>query len=183
TLLRHPVDRVSSLYHHVLKHPDYSDFHRYVVSNEISLEEFVSGLSCKEADNGQVRRISGRDPEVGRCSTKMLEEAKANLRNCFALVGITERFNETLVLLSRALGWQLAPYVPQQVNPQRPSRDSLPPKVDDVIMRRNDLDLDLYRYGSSLLDAAIGAQDSRFEREVEEFDSLNEQHIETHRWW
>ena len=183
TLLRHPVDRVSSLYYHVLKHPDYSDFHRYVVSNEITLEEFVSGLTCKEADNGQVRRISGRDPEFGGCSTEMLEEAKANLRNYFALVGVTERFNETLVLLSRTLGWQLAPYVPQQVNPTRPSRDSLPAKVKEVIMRHNDLDLDLYHYGSSLLDAAIGDQDTSFEREVKEFDSLNVQHIETHRWW
>lgn len=40
----------------------------------------------------------------GQCSPEMLESAKKNLQD-FAAVGLTERYNETLILLKRAFNW------------------------------------------------------------------------------
>src|SRR5207253_2102954 len=67
TVLRDPVDRVVSLYHHSLCEPD-DPFYERVAAGRLSLEEFVSARVCKEADNGQTRRLAGVDPPPGSCS-------------------------------------------------------------------------------------------------------------------
>ena len=56
-------------------------------------------------DNDQTRRISGIEPSFGNCTESMFLSACENLAKRFELVGITEKFNETLLLLSIKLGW------------------------------------------------------------------------------
>jgi hypothetical protein len=166
TVLRDPVDRVVSLYYHTLKYSN-NPLHERLVTEGIGLREFVTSISCKEADNDQTRRLSGLSPEFGRCSAEMLEVAKDNLRTSFSLVGITERFDETLILSKRVLGWQRdVHYWPSLVNKSRPPRESLPSDIVDVIAEYNALDAQLYEFAAQLLDDLIRDQGAGFASEL-----------------
>jgi hypothetical protein len=151
TLLRDPVERVVSLYHYLK------------LEERMSLEEFAASPPFREADNDQVRRIAGADPEIGGCTREMLETAKENLRRHFAVVGVTERFDETLVLLDRRLGWtrEVASY-PRNVNPARRPTDSLPRSTVDAIRAHNALDAELHRFANEWMDDAIAAEGPAF---------------------
>jgi Putative polyhydroxyalkanoic acid system protein (PHA_gran_rgn)/Galactose-3-O-sulfotransferase len=151
TLLRDPVERVVSLYHYLK------------LEERMSLEEFALSPPFKEADNDQVRRIAGADPEIGGCTRATLEAAKENLRRHFAVVGVTERFDETLVLLNRRLGWtkEVASY-PRNVNAARRPTNALPRSAVDAIRAGTELDAELHRFASEWMDEAIAVEGPAF---------------------
>ncbi len=161
TVLRDPVERVVSLYHYLK------------LENEMSLEEFVSTPPYKEVDNDQTRRIAGVDPEIGGCTMAILRAAQENLRRDFSVVGVTERFDETLVLLKRKLKWErkILSY-PRNTNVARPSTDSLTQEVMNAVRERNELDFKLWQYADQLLDEAIAAEGKEFGEELEKYKSL-----------
>jgi hypothetical protein len=161
TLLRDPVERVVSLYHYLK------------LEERMSLEEFASSPPFKEADNDQVRRIAGADPEIGGCTDATLQAAKENLRRHFSVVGVTERFDQTLVLLNRRLGWtrEVASY-PRNVNPARRPTDSLPRSTIDAIRARNALDVELHRFAHAWMDDAIAAEGPAFHDELARYQEM-----------
>jgi len=156
TLLREPVDRVASFYYYRKRSPQESDY-RFINDNDVSLERYVSCGKAKETDNGMVRRISGAGmkPRFGSCTPELLERAKANIERDFAVVGLQERFPESLALLRRTFGWPEAVYDDVNVTPDRPARDDLAPDALALIERFNALDRELYLWAAA-----------RFEREL-----------------
>jgi hypothetical protein len=180
TLLREPVDRVVSLYHHILG-KDGELYHSAIVSRGATLEEFVVELACRETDNDQTRRIAGAEPAFGRCTRRLLERAKSNLRDRFAFVGITERFDESLVALKRLLGWPYLFYFPELVNRARPPRSALSPATVALVSERNSYDLELYAFAGRLLQERIDAEGPSFTPEVERFRAQNGAYIDRYR--
>jgi hypothetical protein len=108
TMLRHPVKRIVSHYEYVRRTRAHY-LHRTVVDGRIPLEEYVTAGLSPELNDGQLRILCGMEDAVtlpyGGVVDDMLESAKRDLRNEFAAVGITERFNESLLLFQRVLGW------------------------------------------------------------------------------
>ncbi len=143
TALRNPVERVLSLYYYTR------------LQDSISLDQFVAEPPFREIDNDQTRRIAGVDPEIGECTPEMLATAKENLRR-FAVVGTIERLDDTLALLRRRFGWR-SPFVsePRNVNPDRPPLSTLPAATVAAIRARNELDWELWRYASELMDEEL----------------------------
>ena len=158
TILRDPVERVASLYY-FLK-----------LRETMSLAEFAASPPFAEVDNDQTRRLAGADPPVGGCTAETLRAAKENLRRHFAVAGTTERFDETLILLKRKLGWnrEIVSY-PRNVNAERPPTRTLAPEVVAAVRRRNELDFELWRYANELLDAATAAEGPSFAAELERY--------------
>jgi hypothetical protein len=92
----------------------------------------------------------------------------------FAVVGLTERFDESLILLKRTLGWQQWPfYVPANVTQKRPQRQHLDTKTTHLIRAANQLDLDLYHFAQAQFEARLQQQDGSFQKELETFQRLN----------
>jgi len=179
TLLRNPVDRIVSLYYHIRRweHPD-PGLHAEIVTKNLDLEAFVTRYSLRELNNDQTRRISGIEPETYPSSTIALRKAKENLRKHFSVVGVTERFDETLILLQRRFGWSgNLFYYPKHISRCRPSLLELPQSSIDAIKDRNDLDIELHRFAKALLKEAISSQDAGFHEEVERFKSLNAEYM------
>jgi Sulfotransferase family len=181
TLLRNPVDRVVSLYYfccayHIRKDDD-TQLHK-IGSVGISIEDFVLQSSCREADNDQTRRLSGLEPEFGACSISMLDKAKDNLRRYFSIVGVTECFDQTVILMKRTLGWADDPYyLPALVNEERPATSSLPQKSINIILERNELDTKLHEFAKELLYERIAHQGPDFDSDVRRFKALNAEYI------
>lgn len=170
TILRHPVDRVVSHYHYVKRSPKHYLYDR-VTSTKMTLEEYVSTGISLELDNGQVRTLVGPENErvaYGCCTSTMLKQAQRHLREFYSVVGIAERFDETLMLMRRLLQWRNTPfYAPRNVTRSRPRLSTLSPSVLRTIELHNAIDLELYEmaaneFGEVVERSGIGGEVSRF---------------------
>lgn len=142
-LLRNPLERVVSVCHHIRKYSDV-ELHERIVSEEMSIEDFVFKLGCKAADNDHTRRIAGRNPDFGTLTTATLHAAKGNLERHVSVVDTTESFDETLILIRRLLNWTSEPYcLPGLVNRSRAKATPLSQRTTDAILGRNELDLNV----------------------------------------
>ncbi|HEY1288709.1 MAG TPA: sulfotransferase family 2 domain-containing protein [Burkholderiales bacterium] len=157
TLLRDPVERAISHYYHYRRraidrlHP---------VAMRATLAEWVSACGLVEMDNGQTRRLAGEmNLACGRVTPAMLERAASRLAK-FAVVGLTERFDQSLALLQRAFGWGARPGLPENVGEDRPGRAEVGEEALRAIERCNRFDLELYRFASGLFEARVRGVDA-----------------------
>lgn len=165
TFVRHPVSRYISYYHHVLRSPVHYLYEEKRMPRHISLEAFVRGQFTIELNNGQTRLLAGEDglwqeTPFGEWPPDMLARAKANLDAFFSVVGVAERFDESLLLLQRRLGWRNLFYARENVAPQTTA--VLPHNLRQEIERQNELDLALYRYAQDRLAAEWRSEGLRF---------------------
>jgi Galactose-3-O-sulfotransferase len=152
TLLRDPIALVVSQYHYVRRTPGHW---LYDTAQSMSLEQYIrSGVSL-EMDNSQTRALSGDvSTEYGHCTPEMLATATRHIEGHFRLVGMTERFDETLVLLGSAFGWSRLAYVRANVAPGRHRRD-VPVETRQLIEAQNELDTDLYAFNVRRFDRTV----------------------------
>jgi hypothetical protein len=182
TLLRDPVERVVSQYYHVLRKPSHW-LHEQVVDQGLSLEAYVSAQITRAINNGQTRMLSGlaeADPfglmpadegiAYGQCPPELLELAARNLREQIAIVGVTERFDESLILLKRRLGLGWPFYVRRNVTPQH---STISDEARRLIALDNLQDQALYHHAKQLLDEAIAREGAGFSRDLRLFRFLN----------
>jgi hypothetical protein len=183
TVLREPVKRVPSMYHYARRKQTHR-LHDQLIQSGIGLDEFVRTATDPGLDNLYTRMVSGTKP--GRMASapggktrwvapeldrEDLEQAKRNLDR-FRVVGLTERFDETFILIRRALGWKLPMYETHNVK-QGPRSE--PPSFEtiELIRQRNQLDLELYAHAKELFSAAVEREGASFGRELTVFKALN----------
>ena len=157
TILRDPVERVISHYYQYRRKQD-SPIHALAMRS--SLLQWVRDCGIDEMDNGQTRRLAGAMPlPCGEISSETLEKAKANLASRFVVVGLTERFDESQVLLHRAFGWPYRRYPKRRIGINRVQRTELSAEVLKGIENCNRFDLDLYRFASELFEKQVSGID------------------------
>jgi Galactose-3-O-sulfotransferase len=190
TFLRDPIDRVISHYYYAQRAPSHYFYHS---ARKLSLKEFVeycSRMSNKSgtalgycSDNDQTRQLAGQCgvPSFGTSSDEMLNIAKRQLAEHFAVVGITEEFDRSLILISRLLGWRHPYYTKQNVTRRHPRKDELPRETLHVIQAYNELDVELFRYAERLLREQIHDQDPSFENQLRRFKKVNATYGRLHR--
>jgi hypothetical protein len=173
TLMREPMKLVMSQYHHVRR---LSGHHLYEEAKAYpDLVSYVrSGISL-EMDNSQVRAYAGdTTTPFGGCTPEMLETAKRNLET-FAVVGLTERFDESLVLMQRAFRWDRIRYVSVNVDPGRDRRD-MPSDEDLAFVReQNALDLELYAWAATRFEGTV-EESPGFGDSLRRFEEANERY-------
>jgi hypothetical protein len=151
TLLRDPVGRTLSEYFAGVTRLSHRQ-HRII--KELSVNEFVATLAN---NNSQTKMIAGLSSSYDflaeDCTLDTLATAKHNLQRYFSLVGITERFEETLALAKCKFGWQLPCYALFSATPKRAKVIS--PEICDCITEYNRFDVELYRHAVALFDQAM----------------------------
>lgn len=169
TMLRQPVDRVISMYRFIERYPKHP-LHAQVHEQGMTLFDFVeSGINRAEVDNGQTRQLAGSDVKDPDRDT--LERAKNNLRS-FLAVGLTERFDESVVLFRRRLHWKPPLYVSKNVA-SGGHRTGASGRTRELLEDHNHLDLELYRFAGTLFERQIKAA-KWFTAEVAVFRCLNQ---------
>lgn len=153
TILRDPIERIISHYYQVRRWKPHH-LYRQVTEGNITLKEYVENKTTCELNNGQVRVLVGLDmnPPFGQCTGEMLAQAKENLKKHFAVVGISERFDEFLQLLGHKFGWEIPPYKNLNVSDNRKKRDDIDRETLAVIEKYNQLDMELYRFARDLFE-------------------------------
>ena len=169
TFLRDPVERSVSHYFEVLRQP------RRVFEDGEPGDELAPlppGTTFHDAmkagylhDNLQTRMLSGVEP-FGPVTDDMLERAKRNVRDRFALVGLTERLDESLVLAKQRLGFRSILVASQRVNTNRPRGSEVPEEVRGAAERHNRYDIELYRYARTLFERVPERSQLEFQVEL-----------------
>jgi hypothetical protein len=153
-VLRHPVKRIISNYFFIKRKPHHWRRQRF---EEIdNLEEGVELMQS----NHQVRCLADlpKDVEVTEAD---LETAKRNVAQHFAGIGLTERFDESLILFQQALGWSTPYYFATKNAAQE--RPQVPDDIMQTIRERNALDLALFDWVNQRMDEQIAAQGESFQ--------------------
>lgn len=162
TLLRHPVERVISHYYYVRRTEN--DPLRELAMRS-TLEDWVTRCSLAEMDNGQTRRLSGvaNGLAVGACSSAMLVCARENVARNFVLAGITERYDEFYLAMSKIFGWPIKNYPSINVAQSRPGMNEIPRRTLRLIEKHNALDMELYDFALHRFAERIEQLDLRHE--------------------
>ena len=165
TVLRDPIDRVISAFYFMrsyVLHPLYWKFKR----ENWTLEDFVRR---SPRENVQSKILAGAEYN-SPCTEEILEQAKQNLFEHFSVVGLSERFEESLALMKLRFGWKLERYSSFNVTQARPKKGDLPQATLDLIVEKNSFDLALYECAVKLFEDAVNqnaTEVSHITRELE----------------
>lgn len=155
TIIREPVSRVVSHYNYVRSHEKHY-LHSHVVEGKMTLADYVESGITTEVNDGQVRQMSGVEDIVqaayGRSSVEyggdhasLLREALGNVEAHFLLVGLLERFEESMRLLQRLTGLRVGSYRRKNATRSPAAVTNLSPGEAEVVRRFNRADGELYR--------------------------------------
>jgi len=145
TMLREPAARLVSSYHFILRRPLHP-LHRKLKKERLGVEDLIRLTPHRQ--NLQCRFIAGVGT-AGVCDERTLDIAKENLIRSFPVVGLCERFEESLLLMIRSFGWEVASYKNCKVSKVRPVVD---PRLYDMIREHNRLDVELYDFAEKLFE-------------------------------
>ena len=148
TMLRDPVARVLSAYYFVLRRP-LNPLHRKLKRERLSVQDCLRLFPDRQ--NLQCRFIAGTE-DTAIEDERLLEIAKENLTKSFSVVGISERFEESLMLMATTFGWEISFYDSCKVSRTRPQMD---PATVEMIRDHNRLDLELYEFGKALFEQGL----------------------------
>jgi hypothetical protein len=99
-------------------------------------------------DNMQTRQLAGMADRSTPCTSETLAAALDNLRSHYAIVGVTERFDDALKSMITLLGWPDIVYSNRQVS-KAPSDFDLESRVRDAAERYFAFDTELHAYASA----------------------------------
>jgi len=168
-LLRNPVERVISLYHHYLRYPN-SPTSDKIKTGTISLLDFARSNVIPDASNAQVGMIAnGASKENPH---EYLKHAMNQLDQSFAIAGIMESFDETLLLMKKRFGWNDCLYKRWNVNVQSRNRASFSRSMLKKIEKANALDIELYHYARKRLSREIRTRIG-FQNDLRDFKRIN----------
>lgn len=161
TLLRNPVDRVLSLYHH-----------RVTQQNlDMAIEEYIDSARDWQINNEQTRRLVGASDDGSYavrepCTAHMLELAKQHLTEHFPVVGVTERFDESALLIFRKMGLIPRAYLRKNVGSGRIGQRDIPARLSKQIEAYNEYDIELHRFATEIVDREIAALGHSLKRDL-----------------
>lgn len=170
SMLRNPIERIASQYYFVLQESG-NRVSDQVKAEKISLGEYVEREISPETNNDQTRVISGMRGRDEKTSDRNVEIAIKNIENDFLCIGLTERFDEFLLVMNQLYGWKNMYY--RKLN-RRKVRNlaELSQSTIDIIVARNRWDLELYQYSNQYFDKLV-AKIPAFAEKLEQFRLAN----------
>jgi hypothetical protein len=165
TMLRNPVSRVFSSYYFIQRRPLHP-LHRKVKGGRATIADLIKMTLHRQ--NLQTRMIAGVQTR-GACDPQTLELAKENLLNHFSVVGISERFEESLVLMAQSFGWSVPYYENRKVTKTRAAPD---PADVELIREHNQFDIELYEFGKTLFEAQLENRKTEVAKGLERLRAL-----------
>jgi hypothetical protein len=158
TILRDPLERTFS---------EYRSLRDGESGSGPSLEDALS--QGRIADDLQTRVLAGCAAPVGEIPDGTLELALENLER-LTLTGLTERLDESVVLLTHAFSWRRVACRPTDDNaggePGEEEDEEISPEARALIEQHNTLDLELHRRARERFESIVAEQGDEFGIEV-----------------
>eukprot|EP00026_Physarum_polycephalum_P005441 Phypoly_transcript_05475.p1 GENE.Phypoly_transcript_05475~~Phypoly_transcript_05475.p1 ORF type:complete len:375 (+),score=19.68 Phypoly_transcript_05475:39-1163(+) len=165
TVLRDPIDRVVSHYYYHIQHKK-DPGHLFAMNR--TFEEWIRDSPA--ANNEQTRVLSGMRSEFN-ISERTLDMAMYHMRT-FAVVGLTEKYHETLMLLKHIAGLTVTRYRPINKGVKRPKLADVPPETVELIKKHNWADIELYKLAKEIFEKQIEQMPDKYFADLEEFERV-----------
>jgi hypothetical protein len=176
TFLRDPIQRIVSYYYYVLNYRNHYLHEKIKFGNMRLIDVVESGIS-REFENCQTRGISGFDRsklgKYGYPSDEMLDVALKNIDQYFLVAGTTEKFDETLLLMSKFCRWNIPYYTKLNIGKNKPLKRDISDQAIKTITHFNELDIKLYDYVSRKLQGQISDFGPAFSAQMKMFRAIN----------
>lgn len=140
TLIRNPIMRVISLFGYT---SGIRGNNLYKPKAHSKLKKFLDEGHAGYCTNDQLRRIVGKTREQS-IYIDDLEIARQNINNYFSVVGITEHFDESILLMRKKLNWRNPYYIKNNVHGSGNMMSHIPNNLINQIKAQNQLDLEFY---------------------------------------
>jgi hypothetical protein len=176
TLLRDPVERVISALHYIRRTPEHH-LHAQFAGGVAGLGE----LAPLQRDI-QTKFIAGTPPRT-EAGPGDLEQAKANLEQYYAVAGLAEFFDESLLLLAEAFGWAQTTSTARNVTRDRPARQACSDAELAAVRDANQLDQQLYDFVQARLRERLAAQPPSFQQNLEAFRRRLQRQARRREFW
>jgi len=176
TFLRKPVKRLISLYEYSRATPA-AFYHKHARGR--TFHEFVTCGAVHEADNGMLRFLLGETERInyyvcrepaGSLTQDHLDQAIEHLETHFVTPGLTERFDESLLLLQRELSLPSIHYL--KVN-ERAASAKVGTQWEPDLEPHVALDRQLYAWAEKRLDDRIRQHLAEAPSALRDFQQLN----------
>ena len=173
TILRNPVDRLISLYHHIKRSTNHF-FYEQINSGEMGLEQFAESGEFF-TDNAQTRFLYGRDGHLlPKIEESHYQVALDNLENMVQFVGLTESFDLSILLFQKQLGWKTPYYHKVNVATKKyKSKAQIPEHVVATIREHNKYDILLYDKAQELFSRQLESYLPSVDRDLGFFRAKN----------
>ncbi len=172
TIIREPVDRIVSLYYHILRHPEHP-FHAGVKTYP-QFPDLLEHGKWLAFDNCQVRMISGElYIPYGTVNASHLALAISNLEKYFPVIGLQDRFDELALMLRDRYGWKTPYYSRQQVGKNREKKAGPDAEAIAAIRKYNSFDEQLFAYARARVEKQLAELGAPFEARVRRFKKQN----------
>lgn len=182
TMLRDPVEWTISFHSFIRRMPFFDqdpDFAVFRGVRKLDLDGFVDFLIQTNMSNMQTRALSGVIdllnilPPYAPLGPEALGTAKGKLSRNFECIGVVERFDESLLIMKRKLGWGRVYYRRLNVTEGRRQRTEVPPSTMARLVECNRYDTELYQEACRLLSAEIEAGGDDFAKELRRYQRNN----------
>lgn len=168
-IVRNPIDRIISLYNYSIQYRDhflkvrketgqdpkelfdkriitdfYADFLPWM-RGEQTLARFLRCLS-PELDNGMVRRFSGIGLDTYPCPREALDMAKNNIDKYFSIIGVQERYDDTLKMMRVTFDLNLSEFHVNEGTYKQKKEQKVNLSLRRRIKEMNLMDIELYKW-------------------------------------
>ena len=168
TILRNPVERGISHYYFVKNSENhhYKSIHeRYTLKqffNKSKIQRYRFISHSHLIDNMQTRFIAGLGNNFyGRNSKIMLDKAKKNLEKYFPIIGIKERFNDSVKLFINYYNLHDFREIYKKTTQNKPVLESLDDDTREILFENHKLDIQLYEFAIERFNALISNSKKR----------------------
>ena len=182
TFVRNPFERVISQFYYI-KQNKKNPKHEQVHLTGMGIKEFVTSGIVSGMNNGHCRFLTG---DVDRLpygvSNNLIEETLENVNKKFMWIGVTERFDESILVLAFKMGWKKLPYyIKQNVSQISPRSKGLCKKDIYAIKAYNKEDMKLYEWANDALDYEI-SKIRNFDLMLDKFKEKNKMLAKKWAW-
>ncbi len=174
-IIRDPINRVLSTYYYVLSQKN-NPQNLSTSNNQMTIYDFVQSGVNPFLINGQTKLISGKTGNIDNPiieSEELFSLAKENIENDFLFLGITEMFDETILILKNMLGWHMPYYSIANRTKKKPNYDAVNPTIISFIKEHNQLDIKLYNITKTSLLNRIAKENDIFQNRINKFKKNN----------
>ena len=188
TMLRDPIDRVVSDFYYVFQTPDHP-LYEEITSGGMDIATYFESRAALHEGNDQTRLLSGVESvnrrilegadtrriavEQAPVTHETLTIAQQNLATHFISVGISERFDESVLLLREAMGWRNVFYLRRNITRRRPAVRDLPAQTISTLRKHYSIDIELYEDARERFEDRVRQEGRAFRRELARFRVLN----------
>ena len=178
SFLREPWSRLISDYFHACRNSDHS-FYAHAQAGA-TIDDFVFHRLKKQGlTNPMTRFISGINPyqPFHSLPVNALDVAIDNIERHFGFLGLTEQYDESLLLIKQHYKWGNIQYLRKNVGKKNVLHTSFHPATLASFQEGNAMDYSLYAYAKQKLEQSLQQQGPGFWKElkrVRDFNLMNE---------